>query len=902
MQRRQLSEDGDDYFYGKDGNSTLHREQQMLLQEEEERQRLTDKIQALELELSTRQAFKAADSRKDDEIAADEVLDDIETKVLKNISTQWDDDSDSDEEENGDPSKRKEKDPTLSVLRYVRDRSTKLTSMYILVRNDTDLFQNDSIQNNINSDRMKDVLVETLQDMTFRFVLELVCEYWGVPINDGSLRLVDERGTWHRLDSTVAGSIRPSRRQHPVLYLQGKVEIEQALRELEHGRIDQMKFNAPNGAVLDVAPLLVSNKVFGSELTSPVREDEPNDAANYHTGGFGSRFQSLTIATRFIWKRDPILFTWRRVGFDFLLNLILFIILCIVLASVPRYRNSTGAAVMVKNSLVDVSFTSMLNNSFLPGNATTSVSSSPTAASINPTTSPTLITNSTTAAPVDARRLGAPDVTSSVIFEQISSQPQQQQQPLTLEGLTSIVKWEDFWGWVHGPLTDVVTRPYFLDPQAMLYGPVRFRQNRVNPFPCTNPEASNITCFPAYSSRTEQRDLYFSGTTYATLITNPTLTWVSGKFADYDPEGYIVEVNTQSIQGGKGCPILYDAQNKNKVCSAPNNSLSCWDCVINTLRSNNWLDDGTRLVVVEFLVYSADEYCFFDTRFAFELGVSGYIHTTYETRYISAAGPVYTQSVGYIVIISLLISVIGVQFFQGLLYVRAVWIESKQLVPSVGFSYFLQICWSLPTRFTIWNPIIFGLCVAGMVYESQPVTVSSIPPNGSNLDLNFSNINTSVVALQNGLVYLGVANMVVAYKLATYFEFTSKFIDYLDSIMENLFMLCVAMTLAVCSFAWLLTMSTTSMSIGPTSTFGDSFVFVVRMLIGQVTPTEFETNWSENWLTFSWVFYASQIVLNLILVKIAAPICYQGLKQGLGEYLLDTIAWIELSVRKWFAT
>jgi len=281
---------------------------------------------------------------------------------------------------------------------------------------------------------------------------------------------------------------------------------------------------------------------------------------------------------------------------------------------------------------------------------------------------------------------------------------------------------------------------------------------------------------------------------------------------------------------------------------------------------------------------------------------------TYEVRYMSVQTLTTGQRAAFIVVVSLLISFIGLQFFQTGAFLRRVWLEATKLdlhSQTSDPSFLFRVWWTLPTRLTIWNPIIFVLCICGMTLVDRPVLA---PPgltntNGSTIITTFASIQ-SIGDLQNGQILLGVANLVVAYKLATYFEFTARFITYFQLICENMLMLCAAMTLTICSFAWLLavTSSTTAPKVAPS--FQESFVLVVRMLLSQVTPNEFETLGSDMWFSFSFIFYASQIVLNLILVRIAAPICYHALKkeESAAEFVMESMRKTTNSFRQLFAT
>ena len=134
-------------------------------------------------------------------------------------------------------------------------------------------------------------------------------------------------------------------------------------------------------------------------------------------------------------------------------------------------------------------------------------------------------------------------------------------------------------------------------------------------------------------------------------------------------------------------------------------------------------------------------------------------------------------------------------------------------------------------------------------------------------------------------VKTGVVNCFVALKLYTYLQSTQVFIDYFFKVFENIIMLCAFMLLIVASFAWLISAASSGT---PASvqfiSYGNSFLLVVRLLLDNIDPSSYYDLTGATLFTLDWTYYFSQIALNLILVKIASPICYLALvgKDGVG--------------------
>ena len=802
----------------------------------EERSRLLSRIRALETELNARLKARNDSKKHATEIAVGEVLEDLE-RSLKDPNADWE--SDSEGEEDVSQEKAISKKAKQDILKFARSKVNSIKSAIIIVRNDCEMRTETVIAGATVEERPKEVYVEVHQGMTLRSLVELACEYFGVAF-ESNIRLVDERGIWHKMDQAVLEAIRPSRRRYPALYLQRRNGIDEVLRQCEFSNgndefflAQQRKKQAPIAPVVHVPvnDQTTTTAASGSRLNNNGTTLALNSNVINHT-------QQQQVAHA-IWRLDPILFSWRRVACDFLLCLALFIILCVFLALAPKYTEASGVTKLVAGSLVDVNF-------------------------VNP------ITNTTRTSVKD------------------------------------MADWNDFWAWANGPLTHVVNQEYFLEKQSVLLGPVRFRQNRVKPKPCLR-RTESTPCYPEYSPGSELTDAMWAGTKF--IKNDPSVQRISALFGDYAAQGYIVDVVPFISSSSEFCTSLPLNNGEDQVCGPTSITpvyQTCWQCLLDALEGNGWLDDGSRLVTVQFIVYNANANMFIDSIFAFELGSHGFLHVTYEVRYISVRTLSPQQRSAFIAIVSLLISVIGIQFFQTTAYMRAVWtaaarMDTHSLTSEPYFLY--RIWWSLPTKYTIWNPIIFALCVGGLAMVDADVSKPVLPQDGNWASVKFASI-LALGSLQTGEILLGVANMAVAYKLATYFQFTSLFLGFFQGIFENMFMLCLAMTLALCSFAWLLTVTSINFGNAITPSFAENFVFVVRLLLNQVSPEEFERVGADRWFSLSWVFYASQISLNLILVRIAAPICYHALKRenSAAEFVMEHMRRINFSIKQVFAT
>ena len=840
--------------------------------EAEECAKLITRVQVLERELFTRQALKEADHREPDEVAADEILERIEASV-RGAAADWESGSEDEGEDEDRLLVDSENEPEKplkgamgTVLRYSKNRINRLSTLTVLVRYDADLLgeqhhlHHSGIGEDILDDKSNEVLVEISEGMTFRSIMELVSEYWGISPESTIHRLVDERGTWHRLDMAVHSAIRPSRREHPVLFLQRRKGLDEVLRKSEYGIVDDFGLDTSLKAV-GAAPVVALEHVTDAQTQGG---DGTNVGSVHHqttdvvvgdakgllpvSKRTRAGVLALTNASVGMWTTDVVLFTWRRVACDFILTLVLFIMICVYLALAPRYTEARGASMMISNSLINVGFPSP---------------------------------------PLD--------------------QPLEYAlQRFSIPSAKDIETWDEFWSWMEGPVTSVFTSSFFPDRQSLLFGPVRLRQNRVKNATCPRPDLpTSLECFPAFSSSTAKTDPWFRGTPFV----KNSVRSIAGVFGDYPADAYLVDVHPLALANSTNCTTLLDATNTFAICGEGSNATgTCWDCVVGGLQKNEWTDDGSRLVMMQFLVYSGNANIFIDSQFAFELSVTGITLMTYEINILTVQAAKSNQTIAFVIVVSILIAIIGLQFLQTFAFIRRTFLDAKAMdtqgvVSQSRVSFLLRICWALPTRFTLWNPVIFVLCAVGLSYVNQVVPAPTVPP-GTSLDMipfqTIQSVGNQVV----GEIILGVANMAVAYKLSTYFEFTSRFLVYFLDVAENLLMLCVTMTVTVCSFAWLLSVTASASNLSISTSFGESFVFVVRMLMNQVSATEFQNVGEDMWFPLSFVFYASQIVLNLVLVRIAAPICYEALiKEGsAADYLLESLQKVSKSTQHWIAT
>lgn len=244
---------------------------------------------------------------------------------------------------------------------------------------------------------------------------------------------------------------------------------------------------------------------------------------------------------------------------------------------------------------------------------------------------------------------------------------------------------------------------------------------------------------------------------------------------------------------------------------------------VSQLLGANWQDNCTRLTSLQFDIFNRNfnvtvRYSVFVERNAANLAVA-------TTRVAYASSQEQGTDAWFVFFSSVFLALIGLDVIRLGWFIRA---------SRLG----LLASWhALSLRNTLFNPVIFVLGVWGVGAKD--------------------------------LVVLAVCNVVVVAKLYTYFVLPVVVLKrpYWSQLLSNMTALVLVMVVCMCAFAWLLLVGS-GRSAGE---FNRSFMLVTRNLMCGVLPV-----WWELPLTVGFVCVAAQLVLNLLLFRIALPISHDA--------------------------
>lgn len=254
---------------------------------------------------------------------------------------------------------------------------------------------------------------------------------------------------------------------------------------------------------------------------------------------------------------------------------------------------------------------------------------------------------------------------------------------------------------------------------------------------------------------------------------------------------------------------------------APRSSLG----ILQELESSNWLDNCTRLAKLQFQVFSRN--------FNETMHYSVFVETNEANlQYVTTR---VTYSIGnkatptwFIFFVALFLSCIALDL------IRTAW-----FIKQAKFATWTLMWQAISVRNTVLNPLVLLLGV--------------------------------VAAVGNLQVVMAVCNVLATVKLYTYVYVPLPAMqrEYWQRISINLSAVLLLMLVCMCAFAWLLV----AVIAKEEEDFNQTFMWLAKQLVRGVPPV-----WWEN-MPVARVFtvVASQLVINVLLLKICIPICYYAM-------------------------
>ncbi len=506
--------------------------------------------------------------------------------------------------------------------------------------------------------------------LTFVELKQIVAQSFNVSMSLNSIMLSDAAGSIYpeccyvhkelsKLRSNSHGDFRLGP-DFPELFLTPKstTKISRALEDVKM----ISAFRAMAMEQIEPAPFIPQN-FFVEDNNQQKDDDLDGDATgigetdskkvNWAMHGSGGNEKS-------VWRFDGVLSTRRRILFDFLISFFLFVILCIFTAS-------STMKTFYKHLTYDAIHSGLYESIFYDG-------------------------------PDDLFELSLPRV----------------------------ISWNDFWGWVDSPLRMAVVplkqnpfapaRLLGYEPVVLWPNVVRFRQSRVKHLPienCIPPAAVNflaqhniVSCWPPYNINTRDTSTISTAGNGAFVFHQSSLVYnyflgyplpdevstISGKLIPkYDASGYFLDVDPTTFQTW--------SQQLSYLRPQCNTNLLNATYLCSTLdTSRPWIDEGTRMVAVEFNLLNSNVPSITKVAAVFETQTDGFVHASLQVSGINLMDD-YGLFIAYLLGIGCCIFYILFVEYSYWSLAQAMYRHERRRLIQLGNTYRFQTIDATPEKF-----------------------------------------------------------------------------------------------------------------------------------------------------------------------------------------------------------